>query len=278
MTRAARRAQPRTALDAARQTAYDALRSVDQDDAYLNLMLPRLLFERGLSGRDAGLATELANGTARLQGSYDAFLDSCVTGGITNVQPAVLTALRLGVHQLLSMRVPAHAAVGTSVELVRTAVGERPVRLVNAVLRKVATKTYDEWVEATAPARSNDLVGHLAVRHSHPRWIVQAYLDVLSDLDAVEALLIADNVAPTVTLASRPGLCSIDELCAADATPSKGLADGTQKAVITPARWSPYAAQLSGGTQPSWRWFERAGPESRTRGRSWRRWLLAGSR
>ena len=64
-----RRARARTSVDPARQTAYDALRAVDTDDAYLNLVLPRLLGERGVTGRDAAFATELAAGTARLQGS-----------------------------------------------------------------------------------------------------------------------------------------------------------------------------------------------------------------
>jgi 16S rRNA (cytosine967-C5)-methyltransferase len=223
-----RRARARTSVDPARQTAYDVLRAVDTDDAYLNLVLPRLLGERGVTGRDAAFATELAAGTARLQGSYDAILDELARGGTKTLEPAVLTAMRLGTHQLLSMRVPSHAAVGTSVELVRADVGERPVRMVNAVLRRVGGQPLTAWMDQVAPARSTDLVGHLAVRHSHPRWIVDEFLHLLGE-DGAEELLAADNVAPSVTLAGRPGL----------AVPR---GDG-----IKPGRWSPYAGVLEGG-------------------------------
>ncbi len=246
-SRRTRRARPRTQLDAARQTAYDVLRAVDHSDAYLNLALPRLLAERNLAERDAAFATELAAGSARMQGSYDVFLGGCVKGGLTALQPEVLTALRLGAHQLLNMRVPAHAAVGTSVELVRGAVGERPVRMVNAVLRRIGAQSFDAWVEATAPSRSGDVVGHLSVRHSHPRWVVGSFLAALHDVGQVEALLAADNVAPEVTLAVRPGLMDVAALC------EQGVVlDGAATGSIRRGRWSPYAAILSRGDPASY--------------------------
>ncbi len=230
-----RRARARTAVDPARQTAYDALRAVDVDDAYLNLVLPRLLSERRLGGRDAAFATELAAGTARLQGSYDAILGALVTAGSASLQPAVRTALRLGAHQLVSMRVPSHAAVGTTVELVRAEVGERPVRLVNAVLRKVAAHDLATWMARLAPDPGHDLVGHLAVTYAHPHWIVEELLRVLGDSDQVRALLAADNVAPLVTLATRPGVSAPADLLA------------RHGAQVRPGRWSPYAAILETG-------------------------------
>lgn len=226
-----RRIKPRVSVDAARQTAYDALRLVDSADAYLNLALADLLAERGLTGRDAAFATELSHGTSRLQGSYLAILDSVVSAGTASLQPEVRTALLIGAHQVLSMRVPAHAAVGTTVELVRAAVGERPVRMTNAVVRKLSSKDLDAWLDDVTPDRAADLVGYLSVRHSHPRWVVEAFLDVL-DEGEVELLLAADNEPPLVSLVVRPGLSTVDELEAWGPTPG---------------RWSPYAATLPGG-------------------------------
>jgi 16S rRNA (cytosine967-C5)-methyltransferase len=227
-----RRARPRTQIDAARSTAYAALRQVQQQDAYLNLALSALLGASSLDERDRAFATELAHGTARMQGLYDAVLDSLVKGGVASLQPEVAVALRLGCHQLLSLRVPGHAAVATSVELVREAVGERPVRLVNAVLRKVGNRTLDEWIDLVAPDAAADPEGHLAVRHAHPRWVVEEFATALGDLDDVERALAADNVAPAVSLVVRPGLAELAELVAAGAQPG---------------RWSPYAATLGSG-------------------------------
>ncbi|MGH3235942.1 MAG: transcription antitermination protein NusB, partial [Streptosporangiaceae bacterium] len=65
-----RTGQPRT--DPARRAAYDVLCAVADRDAYANLLLPALLSERGLTGRDAAFATELTYGTLRGRGTYDA--------------------------------------------------------------------------------------------------------------------------------------------------------------------------------------------------------------
>ena len=96
------------------------MRAVDERDAYANLLMPRLLRERGIKGRDAALATELAYGTLRGLGTYDAIIEMCSDRA---PDPAVRDALRLGAHQLLRMRVPPHAAVGTTVDLVRLRIG-----------------------------------------------------------------------------------------------------------------------------------------------------------
>jgi 16S rRNA (cytosine967-C5)-methyltransferase len=219
-------------VDAARRTAHDALRRVEADDAYLNLVLPALLDEHAVPARDAAFAIELAYGTSRHLASYDAVLDVCVRGGVGALQPPVHTALLLGCHQLLALRVPAHAAVSTTVDLVRAVAGERQVRLANAVLRAVARRDLDSWMSIVAPDFDIDPIGHLSVVHAHPRWIVQAYLNVLKDLHEVTSLLVANNTPPGVTLAVRPGLAGIDDLAGCPGEPG---------------RWSPYAWRLASG-------------------------------
>ena len=125
-------------VDPARGAAYDVLRTVREQGAYTNLVLPPMLRARGIRDRDAAFATELVSGTIRRQGLYDAVVAANVDRPLAKVDPDVLDALRLGAHQILSMRVPTHAAVGTTVDLVRAKVGHRPAGFVNAVLRKVA--------------------------------------------------------------------------------------------------------------------------------------------
>lgn len=219
--------------DAARQAAFDVVRAVIEHDAYANLTLPGVLRERGLSGRDAGLATELTYGTLRAFGTYDAVLGACVDRPVGELDPPVLDALRLGTHQLLAMRVPPHAAVSTTVELTRARIGPGPARLVNAVLRRVGRHDLDGWADQLAPSREDDPLGHLAFRHAHPGWIVRALNDALDgDIAGLEACLAADNQPPAVNLVVRPGRAEVDELIAAGAEP---------------ARWSPYGAILRSG-------------------------------
>jgi 16S rRNA (cytosine967-C5)-methyltransferase len=206
---------------------------VAERDAYANLVLPALLRERELDPRDAAFTTELGYGTLRWQGTYDAVVAACVDRPLDAVDPPVLDVLRLGVHQLLGMRVATHAAVSATVELARAVVGEGRGKFVNAVLRRVATRDLEGWLAELAPAAERDPVGRLALVHAHPRWVVEALRDALDgDLAETALALAADNVAPTVTLAARPGRSTREELVAAGAAA---------------ARWSPYGAVLASG-------------------------------
>ncbi|OYO24268.1 rRNA cytosine-C5-methylase [Enemella dayhoffiae] len=201
-------------IDAPRRAAYDALRQISSQDAYANLVGPALLAERRITGRDAAFATELLNGTCRLQGSYDRIIAAASGRDPHKLQPTVLDVLRLGAHQLLSMRVPTHAAVAASVELAGAAIGERVTGLVNAVCRKIAARDLDGWISLLS--EDCDVTDALALRTHHPRWIVEAYAELLP-ADELEAALRANNEPPTTCLVVRPGLCTVAELVDAGA-------------------------------------------------------------
>lgn len=193
-----------------RTTAFEVLRRVATSDAYANLVLPRLLQRRQVAGRDAAFATELTYGTLRLRGRYDAIIRHAADRDLDRIDPAVLDALRLGAHQVLGMRVPAHAAVSETVNLVRERVGVGAAKFANAVLRRVAEREPADWLATIAHGDEP-----LAVVHSHPEWVVRAFRAALvadgRDGDP-EDLLVADNTAAPVTLAARPGLIEPDEL------------------------------------------------------------------
>ncbi len=223
--------------DAARRAACDVLCAVAERGTYANLMLPALLAERGITGRDAALATELSYGTLRGQGTYDAILAACADRDLASMDIPVREVLRLGAHQLLATRIAPHAAVATSVDLVRYAAGHRPAGFVNAVLRKVAARDMEAWLQLVAPSRADDLTGHLAIRYSHPRWIVTAVRESLGEtqdpaMTETEQALAADGAPPATTLCAIPGLSDPAELIAAGGEP---------------ARWSPYGVCMTAG-------------------------------
>ncbi|MFE1909293.1 RsmB/NOP family class I SAM-dependent RNA methyltransferase [Streptomyces gardneri] len=227
--------------DPVRMLAFEALRAVDERDAYANLVLPPLLRkarEKGdFDGRDAALATELVYGTLRRQGTYDAIISACIDRPLREVDPPVLDVLALGAHQLLGTRIPTHAAVSASVELARVVLGDGRAKFVNAVLRKISQQDLDAWVAQVAPPYDKDAEDHLAVVHSHPRWVVSALWDALGGGRAgIEDLLEADNERPEVTLVARPGRSTTEELAAVTET--------------LPGRWSPYALRMAEGGEP----------------------------
>ena len=210
---AAPSARSRTA-DTARATVFDVLRSVAESDAYANLVLPKAIRSHRLDHRDAGFATELTYGTLRHQGTYDAILRHCVDRPLEKVGATTLIVLRMGVHQLLNMRVPAHAALNQSVSLAREKIGSGPASFINAVLRRVSERTPEEWYELIVEEAKDD-TERQALLASHPAWIVRSMRQALvahgRPAAEIEQLLEADNLAPVVNLVALPGLGSLEE-------------------------------------------------------------------
>lgn len=229
-----RRPQRRKPLDPARRAAFDVLRAVSEKDAYANLALPAILRDRGIAGRDAAFATELAYGACRTRGLLDAVIAHAAGRPPDRIDPVLLDLLRLGAYQLLRTRVEQHAAVSTTVEQSGIEFDSARAGFVNGVLRTIASRDERSWVQELAPDAATDPIGHAAFVHAHPRWIAQAFADALgADAGELGALLASDDARPGVHLAARPGV-----LAAAD------LAAQVDGAV---GRYSPYAVYLAGG-------------------------------
>ena len=219
-----------TPAQTSRRVAFDTIRAVHESDAYANLLLPSAISRAGLDTADAALATELTYGTLRRRGTYDAIIAMAAERDVGEIDPAVLDALRLGAHQLLSTRVASHAAVNESVELARSAGSRGAAGFANAVLRRISRDTPGEWMTRVADtARSDD--ERLALTSSHPVWVVRAFRRALAAegrASELGALLTADNASPRVTMAALPGLATVPEN--ARATP-----------------YSPFGFRLGGG-------------------------------
>ncbi len=218
-------------VDPARGAALEVLRLVRTEDAYTNLVLPSVVAKSGLDTRDAAFATELAAGTIRRQGTYDAILASCIDRPLRRVEFGILDILRIGCHQLLAMRVPTHAAISSTVDLAHAKAGPGAGGFVNAVLRAVSRRDLDAWIAEVAPDPSGSRdarMAHLAIEHSHPRWVIDL-LDVAAPDDDLDAVLAANNVPPKVTLVARPGRAEVGELPG------------------TPTAYSPYGVVLESG-------------------------------
>lgn len=164
--------------------------------AFSNLVLPGLLSASGLAPRDRALATDLVYGTLRHQGHTDHLLALVADRPLVALDPPVRAALRLGVHQLLG-GVPPHAAVGETVGALASGPAARARPYVNAVLRRVADLGPAwPWPEGEDPPA-------LAVRTSHPQWMVELLQRDLGPGDA-RATLEAANAPPPVTLRPNP--------------------------------------------------------------------------
>jgi len=147
-----------------------------------------------LDARDRRWAQELVYGMLRRRAMLDALLSDRVRGGLVRLDPDLTDLLRLGAYQLLHMRsVPAYAAIAQTVELSKERHGLGASKLANAVLRRLDRER--EMLDATVPT---DPVDALALRHSHPRWLVARWVGRWG-AEETERLLEANNVeAPLV--------------------------------------------------------------------------------
>jgi 16S rRNA (cytosine967-C5)-methyltransferase len=214
-----------------RTVALELLFAVEFEDAYANLLLPKLLAEARLDERDNALAQELAFGTLRWQLFYDRIIEECAKRYSDEIDVKTLTVLRLGAHQLLAMRIPAHAALDESVELAKQFVSRGAGGFVNGVLRRISEREREDWLQIVLKDLENP-VERLAVEFSHPIWIVKALQQAL-DLDGraeeLRDLLLADNIAPLVSLVALPGMTiksDFEDLQIGPASPIGAFLDG----------------------------------------------------
>ncbi len=153
----------------ARRLAFRLLNEVDRGGATLaDSMAARDVAE--LDPRERGFLHELVLGTLRHRGAIDHSLRWLMDRKLEGLDRAALTALRLGAHQLLHMRVPARAAVTESVDLARRT-APRAAGFVNAVLRRLAREG-----AAPAPEPDGDTLGWLTTAGSLPRWLAVRWL------------------------------------------------------------------------------------------------------
>jgi 16S rRNA (cytosine967-C5)-methyltransferase len=141
-----------------------------------------------LDPRDRRWTRELVFGMLRQRSWLDALLDDRVRGGLAKLDPDLIDLLRLGAYQLLSMgSVPAYAAIGQTVELTKRRHGIGASKLANAVLRRL-----DRERDRLTVATPEDPVEALALRHSHPRWLVARWIARWGS-DETRVLLEANN-------------------------------------------------------------------------------------
>ncbi len=204
------------AISPARQAAFDILLRVERDGAWASELLhaPRM---EGLSREDRALCHELVMTTLRWQSALDARIAKYSSQQISRLDAEVRTALRLAACQLCYLdRVPAHAAVHESVELVKGAGKRSAAPFANAVLRKIAgeakTQATSKERRAGETAATTPLNGKnvelgtegLAARFAHPEWMVARWIDMYG-YKAARAICEADQLPPGIALRLEPG-------------------------------------------------------------------------
>jgi 16S rRNA (cytosine967-C5)-methyltransferase len=179
-----------------RGAAVEILNRIDQQGAHAEPLLDALLSGTEiLNPHDRGLLTELVYGTLRMRGRLDWIIAQHYRGDFSKLEIPVRNILRTGIYQLFfTDRIPAFAAVNEAVGIAKKSCPAAS-GLVNAILRNVLReKDHIAWPEmAKDPGRA------IAVLHSHPRWLVEHWLDRYG-IDETIAICRANNAIPPLAV------------------------------------------------------------------------------
>lgn len=184
---------PKTTVAPARSCAYAVLRRVFEHGAYADLALHAEATT--LDARDRALAMRLAYGAVQRRAPVDHLIARLAERPAARLDPSVLAALRLGLHELLYMSgSPDYAVVADAVELAKIN-GRGGHGLVNAVLRRALRDGSDTLLGSL----SDETPAHAAIKHSHPEWLARLWWERLGP-DEARALMAADNEPGEVAL------------------------------------------------------------------------------
>src|SRR5258708_1202126 len=190
----------------ARAVAFEILLRVEREDSYAAELLHSDRLSK-LSSRDHGLATELVMGVLRWQSLLDQRLAAASSQKLERLDGEVLAALRLGVYQLQFLsRVPAHAAIFESVELVKTARKRSAAPFVNAVLRTFAGRSPESVLADDILAEINKSADSttLAENAAHPPWLVERWREHYG-IQAARQICTYDQTVPGTAIHIHDG-------------------------------------------------------------------------
>lgn len=191
-----------------RQVAFIALRDVHKG-AYTDVALDRALQRATLLDSDRRLVTDLLYGSVRRQRTLDFIIDQLAKKK-SHQQPTELrTILHLGLYQLrYQQRIPASAAVNTTVELAKDNGFAGLTGFVNGLLRQYirSVEASPDWLKLP-----ENPVERLGILHSFPDWIIQVWLAQLG-LAQTEKLCEWMNQTPTIDLRINPLRTSPEEV------------------------------------------------------------------
>lgn len=214
-----------------RDAALEALTACRRLDAWSDGSLKAAC--RGLDRREAALAARLVYGVLQNRALLDFYLGQFCAQPFEKLEPFIRDVLRLGAYQILYMdRVPDSAAVDEAVKTVKRKKRQRAAGLINAVLRRVSREK-----ESLPEPPAGDRAAYLSLRYSHPRWLVERFMELLGG-EETEALLRVNNGSVPTVIQRNSLRCTGEEL-------SRSL--GEPGAELAPHPWLPDCFLLSGG-------------------------------
>ena len=202
----------------AREVALLTLNTCERQGGWSDGVLKKQLEQSGLDSRDAALATQICFGVQQNRTLLDHFIEQFSNIPLKRMESKVVQALRIGLYQMLFLtRIPHSAAVNTSVEMTRRhCKNARAAGMVNGILRAL-----ERNLDNLPVIDQTDKANYLSVLYSHPKWLVEEWMDQLGS-DECTRLLAANNAAPGIT--AQVNTCRISTPALIEALSEGGVA------------------------------------------------------
>lgn len=185
-----------------RELALEGLLQVEKSGAYSNLLLNSLIEKNKVEGKDTGLLTEIVYGTIQRREALDFYLQPFLK---KKPEQWVKILLRLSLYQMLFLdRVPAHAVIHEAVEIAKKRGHQGIASLVNGVLRSVQRQGVPSLETISDPAE------RLAVETSHPKWLVQEWIEAYG-IDAARKMCEVNMLPPVPTARVNVSKTTVEE-------------------------------------------------------------------
>lgn len=184
-------------IDKTRELALKILYKIDKEKAYSNIVLNEMINQnkKELTNKDIGLISEIVYGTTTWKLTLDEIIKKYSKIKLKKISPWILNILRMGIYQIVFLnKIPKSAAVNESVNLAKRYGHKSSSNFVNAILRKVTVKDYEEFFQL------KDDIQRISITNSMPIWIIEELAKQLGDIKKVEEIAINSNLRPHLSI------------------------------------------------------------------------------
>ena len=183
-------------IDKARETALKILYKLDKENGYSNIVLNEVIGKnkKNLNDKDIGLISEIVYGTTTWRLTIDEIIKKYSKIKLNKISVWILNILRIGIYQIIFLdKIPKSAAVNEGVNLAKRYGHKSSANFVNAILRKVDKKDYEEFSDI-----KND-IERISKQYSMPTWIIEELLQEMY-IFKVEEICKYSNVKPKINI------------------------------------------------------------------------------
>ncbi|MEI3395036.1 MAG: 16S rRNA (cytosine(967)-C(5))-methyltransferase RsmB [Clostridia bacterium] len=183
-------------IDKTREIALKTLYKINEEEAYSNIALDEEIKQNRnkLTEKDIGLISEITYGVTTWKLTLDSIIKKYSKIRLKKISPWILNILRMGIYQIIFLdKIPKSAAVNESVNLSKRYGHTSSSNFVNAILRKVDKKDYEELFQI------KDDVERVSKTTSMPEWIIKELMKN-NKMDKVEEICKNSNLKPKITI------------------------------------------------------------------------------